>query len=294
MNADAPTPCSSCGNVLPREEMFGLEPLLQCPDCAQNIRQRTQVRTRVVITPRKPVVTAAFVGICTVLFLVIQKLRFDESYPTWLEALMQDLPIWKGEIWRHVSCTMIHFDWWHWIMNGMALWSLGRWFETAYGSLATFATIILTGVAGAALHWIFEVGPAIGISGAIFGLCGVFWAQRRVNPVAAAILTDRLRNWLLVLLGAGIILDMTGSLAISNWGHGGGLAAGLLLGWAGTLPRRKLLLPLSALLIVGVAIASIYVSLGTSKSYQNTLTKEFVPGAELRKSYLAGQLDKKP
>ena len=100
---DAPiATCTSCGTELPRSEMFGLEPDLQCPDCAQQIRVRTFVRFRPLGKEYKPVVTVASLLICVLLFLAFQQIKNSgaERFPAWYAALLQNGFIWSGELWR--------------------------------------------------------------------------------------------------------------------------------------------------------------------------------------------------
>lgn len=257
------TTCTSCGTELPRSEMFGLEPDLQCPDCAQQIRVRTFVRFRPLGKEHKPVVTVASLAICALLFLAFKQIQNSgaERLPAWYAALLQTGTIWSGELWRHVTCTFVHFDWWHILMNGFALWSLGRVVESAWGPWAMLGLILGTGAGASAVQWMV-VGGGIGISGALFGLCGFLWALRKVHPTAAMVMTDRMRNWILTLLVVGVILTEVNRIPIGNWAHGGGLVLGLAIGAAVAHKQRKLLVPVVALLIVALVIASQFIAFG--------------------------------
>ncbi|MDJ0974738.1 MAG: rhomboid family intramembrane serine protease [Planctomycetota bacterium] len=273
--------CTSCGAELPRSEMFGLEPDLQCPPCAQNIRVRTFVRFRPLSKEYKPVVTVASLAICALLFLAFKQIVNSgaERFPAWYAALLQNGFIWSGELWRHVTCAFLHFDWWHILMNGFALWSLGRVMEQAWGPWTMLGLIIGTGAGASAVQWMFA-GGGIGISGALFGLCGFLWAMRKVHPTAAMVMTDRLRNWILTLLVVGVILSEVNNIPIGNWAHGGGLVCGLAIGWAAAHPRRKLLVPGIALLIVGLVVASQYVAFG-KQAKRKAAYEQFIESARV-------------
>jgi len=269
--------------------MFGLEPELLCTRCASGVRHRTQIRYRPIARDRRPVVTLVCLWLSIALFVATDILWPQVRRgggPAWLAGLYQDSPIWAGEVWRHVSCIFLHGGWWHIGMNGMALWYLGRQVEAGWGSLALLGLVLFTGVVGSAATWIAS-GSSVGISGALFGLCGFLWALRHVHPVAAQVMTDQMIRWIVVMLVVGVILSATGKLAIANWAHGAGLASGYLAGLAVRDARRQLWLPLLGLLAVGLIVASMYVAFGSVPLTTNGgRTYVATPRAEWREIWL--------
>ncbi len=247
--------CTGCGTQLPRIDMFGVEPDLLCPRCADGVRRRMQVRVRTIRPDRKPVVTTLFLGIAIVLF-VMTDFVFRSNPPTWLRALYQDGHVWKGEIYRHVTSIFLHGGWAHILLNGLALWSLGRVVEAGWGHLAMAGVMLATGVTGAVAQWI-ATGPAVGLSGGILGLCGFMWAQRRHHPFAAAVMNERMIRWIIMIMVVGVLLSATNTLPIGNWAHGGGLVMGALIGLAAAHRRRVVLLIGCAVLVAALAVVSI-------------------------------------
>lgn len=258
--------CSGCRSTLPRSEMFGAEPDLLCPRCASGVRRRMHVRFRPLERERKPIVTVLCLGISILLFVctdLIWRAGGDAARPAWLQALYQDSHVWVGEVWRHLGCVFLHGGWLHLAMNGMALWFLGRHVEGAWGSWALAALIVFTGVSSSAVSWIMS-GSGVGISGALFGLCGFLWALRRVHPVAAAIMNERMIRWILMMLVLGVVLSASGRLAIGNWAHGAGLATGFLAGLAVRDRRRRLWVPLLGVLLLVLVLLSTQWAVGTT------------------------------
>jgi len=289
---DVHVSCSTCGAEARRSEMFGLEPDLLCARCASVVRHRTQIRYRPRPRERRPVVTFLCLGLSIALFLATDILWPQVRRgggPAWLAALYQDSPIWAGEVWRHLSCIFLHGGWWHIGMNGMALLYLGRRVEAGWGSFALLGLVLFTGVTGAAATWIAS-GSSVGISGALFGLCGFLWALRRVHPVAAEVMTEQMIRWVVIMLILGVILSATGRLAVANWAHGAGLASGYLAGLATADARRKLWFPLLGVLAAGLVVASVYLAFGSVPLTANGgRTYVPTPRAQWRKVWLAQQ-----
>ena len=141
----------------------------------------------------------------------------------------------RGEYWRLITSMFLHGGWLHWFANSWALYQLGTLYEVLFGSkrfaLIYFASGIAAGIASA----MYNHGPAVGASGAIFGILGAFifsiWRspQYRHQPWTKSLLSQ-LVFWIAVNLYIGYRLPF-----IDNVAHVGGLIAGLLLGF---LPHR--------------------------------------------------------
>lgn len=249
--------CTGCGTRLARIDMFGVEPDLLCPRCASGVRKRMQVRVRTIRPDRPPIVTALCLGIALVLFVMTDFVyKNPGSRPAWLQALYQDGHVWMGEVYRHLTCIFLHGGWWHILMNGMAIWFLGRIVEAGWGHLVMAGLMVATGMAASAAQWI-ATGSAVGLSGALFGLCGFLWAQRRHHPFAAAVMNERMIRWILTMLVLGILLSVTKTMPIGNWAHGAGLVSGGLIGLAAAHRRRIPLLVGCGVLIAALVVLSI-------------------------------------
>jgi membrane associated rhomboid family serine protease len=144
----------------------------------------------------------------------------------WLDKLA----VADGEYWRLWSVTLLHGDLIHLAFNMYALWLAGPIVERWYGPLR-FAVIYLACAAGGSAASFAFGGdvPAVGASGAIFGLFGVLVAAGRVHrPV------DRQGRALVGQLGLIILINLVFGFAsggrIDNAAHVGGLVTGIWLG----------------------------------------------------------------
>jgi rhomboid protease GluP len=160
----------------------------------------------------------------------------------------------QGESWRLVSSVFLHSGIAHLGFNMLSLYFLGSFTEEAFGRSRFFALYLLSGVSGG-LAYLYFGGfdqPAVGASGAIFGLLGgvLGYALRR----GTFSLRNPLIRQLLILLGLNLYLGFSIP-NISNTAHLGGLAGGFALGWlmAPTVYSRKKLRALSPVAIVAGA-----------------------------------------
>ena len=140
----------------------------------------------------------------------------------------------NGEYWRLWTVTLVHSTSdvipLHLIFNMYALWLAGPVVERWYGSWTFLAFYLICAAAGSVGSFVFGGdGPAVGASGAIFGLFGVLLAASRLHhPV------DRASRGLIGQLGLLVVINLVFGFAsggnIDNAAHLGGFAAGLWLG----------------------------------------------------------------
>lgn len=136
----------------------------------------------------------------------------------------------KGEWWRLLTSTFLHFDLSHLSSNMLILYFLGKWVEEALGS-GRFAGVYLgSGILGAALSMYScivtgDMYVSAGASGAIYGLMG---------SLAVLILLHRGRFKGLSIQRMGFMLALcvyqsVTSMGIDTMGHLGGLISGMVL-----------------------------------------------------------------
>ncbi len=140
-----------------------------------------------------------------------------------------------GELWRLITSMFLHAGWLHWLANSWALYQLGTLYEVLFGSkrftLIYFSTGIIAGLASS----LYNHGPAVGASGAVFGILGAFIFSIRRSPLYrhqpwTRSLIAQLVFWIVVNLAIGASIPH-----IDNYAHIGGLISGLLLGF---IPHR--------------------------------------------------------
>ncbi len=137
----------------------------------------------------------------------------------------------EGQIWRVVTANLLHGNLLHFGINAFALYFLGIYSERLFGEARTVVLTLGTALAGATASLIgTEALFAVGISTALFGLLGAYFALHlrfgtRLPPPYR-------QSW----LWWGFILGLNGVLSVAVpvidfWGHAGGFVAGVALGW---------------------------------------------------------------
>jgi rhomboid protease GluP len=150
---------------------------------------------------------------------------------TLFRALWLDKPaVAEGEYWRLWTVTLLHGDLIHLGFNMYALFLAGPIVERWYGPIRFLVFYLVCAAAGSTASFAFGGDvPAVGASGAIFGLFGLLVAAGRIHqPV------DRQSRAIVGQLGMIVVLNLILGFAwggrIDNAAHVGGLVAGLWLG----------------------------------------------------------------
>ncbi|MGB6833775.1 MAG: rhomboid family intramembrane serine protease [Candidatus Acidiferrum sp.] len=149
----------------------------------------------------------------------IQQIRLGMSIP--LPYLVA-----THEWWRLVTAQFLHGGLIHIGFNMMVLMQIGPAVEEVYGSARYLFLYIVTGAFGyvlsaAAGH--FSLGASAGLLGLV-GLMLALTTKRGGSQMRE--LRSRIITSLVILFALGF----TGFMAMDNWAHGGGLAAGFVLG----------------------------------------------------------------
>jgi len=141
----------------------------------------------------------------------------------------------RGEYFRLIAAMFLHGSWLHWFLNSWALYQLGTLYETLFGS-GRFALIyFVSGICASIASSLYQHGPAVGASGAIFGILGAFiFSIRRSPQYRHQPWTRSLVGQLIFWIAVNIVIGFSVKF-IDNAAHIAGLVTGLLLGF---LPHR--------------------------------------------------------
>ncbi len=190
----------------------------------------------------------------------------------------------NGELWRLFTVTLVHAPggetpWFslHLLLNMYALWIVGPIVESIWGRRLLLVFYFLTAIAASTASFLTSVGPAVGASGAIFGLVGVIFAGTRAHhPMLdrrARAIVPQLGLFILINLGFGFLAGGT----IDNAAHIGGLFSGMWLGFVvppgkvptlrsawqnprgGQAQRSPMLVAAGVVALVGVVLAGLAV-----------------------------------
>ncbi|MGP4109642.1 rhomboid family intramembrane serine protease [Streptomyces sp. 4N509B] len=254
--------CSRCERPICPSCMIAAPVGHQCPECvhgAATVRAVRAAQPRTIagatVTSDTALVTTVILGINAVVFLaaLIGGDRFVTDFDmigyAWDPLTGTWTGVAAGEWWRLLTSAFLHQEIWHIALNMLALWFLGRPLEGVLGRTRYVALYLISGLAGSTLEYVLAAQnqPALGASGAIFGLFGATAVlMRRLNqdmrPVA-------------VLLGINLVITFAWS-NISWEGHIGGLVAGTAIAYAmvHAPARRRTLVQVAACAVVLLVI----------------------------------------
>ncbi|KAI3942424.1 hypothetical protein MKW98_013076 [Papaver atlanticum] len=135
----------------------------------------------------------------------------------------------KGQFWRFATSSLLHANIAHLMINCYSLNSIGPTVESISGPGRFLSVYFTSAVTSSAMSYWFCPAPAVGASGAIFGLVGSFavFVLRHRSLVGN-------RKEMLQHVAQVIALNMVIGLlskGIDNWGHLGGLLGGAAMSW---------------------------------------------------------------
>jgi len=170
---------------------------------------------------------------------VVSLIALSDPNGTLFNLLLLDrVDVQHGELWRLFTVTLVHAPgsttpWFslHLLLNMYALWIVGPIVESIWGRRLLLLFYFLTAIAASTASFLTSEGPAVGASGAIFGLVGVIFAGTRAHHP----MLDRRARSIVPQLGFFIVINLAfGFLAggtIDNAAHIGGLISGMWLGF---------------------------------------------------------------
>jgi rhomboid protease GluP len=137
--------------------------------------------------------------------------------------------------WTLVSANYLHGGILHIFFNMVAFRQLGLLVSREYGAYRMFIIYTVGGVIGFFISYLAAVPWTIGASASVCSLAGalLYYAKSRGGVYGRA-LYKQIGIWVIILFLFGIMVPM-----INNWGHGGGIAAGIGLGFLLGYQERK-------------------------------------------------------
>jgi rhomboid protease GluP len=137
--------------------------------------------------------------------------------------------------WSLISANYLHGSILHIFFNMIALKQLGPLVLHEYGNYRMFIIYTLSGVFGFFVSYLAGVTFTIGASAAVCGLIGaaLYFGKSRGGTYGQAIFRQ-IGSWAVGIFMFGFFLP-----AINNWAHGGGMLAGVALGFLLGYQERK-------------------------------------------------------
>jgi len=137
----------------------------------------------------------------------------------------------RGEYYRFLTSMFLHGGLLHIAFNAWALYALGPETERIYKTARFLAIYFIAGLAGGVASYAFSAYPAVGASGAIFGLIGAlavfYYTSRELLGNAAR---QQLGSLITVIM-INLFIGFSSGGLIDNFAHLGGLAGGAIAGW---------------------------------------------------------------
>jgi len=131
-----------------------------------------------------------------------------------------------GRYWTILSANYLHGGILHILFNLMALRQIAPWVIQEYGTSRMFVIYTLGGMCGYVVSYLAGVPFTIGASAAICGLIGalLYFGRSRGGVYGSAVYRE-VGGWVIGLFIFGLLMP-----GINNWGHGGGIVGGMVVG----------------------------------------------------------------
>jgi rhomboid protease GluP len=137
--------------------------------------------------------------------------------------------------WSLLSANYLHGGILHIFFNMVAFRQIAGLILQAYGTHRMFILYTVGGVAGFLVSYLAHTSFTIGSSAAVCSLIGaaLYYGKRRGGAFGNMIYRQ-IGGWALAIFVFGFLVP-----GIDNWGHGGGIAAGIVMGFVLGYQERK-------------------------------------------------------
>ena len=160
--------------------------------------------------------------------------------------------------WSLIAANYLHGGLMHILFNMIALWEIGPLAVSEYGSYRTFAIYTIGGVGGFFLSFLAGVSLTIGASAAICALLGaILYYGKSRGGTYGRLVFRQVGGWAIAIFVFGLLIP-----GINNWGHGGGIAAGALIGYLLGYTERRAENIRHKILAVSCAVLTVLVLIG--------------------------------
>jgi rhomboid protease GluP len=194
----------------PSQDGFYREPPVQPPPPQQ---------VRIKLPDNKPYVVYIIMGITILVYLLQMGANWIVGYDlVAIYGMKINEYIYQGEYWRLITPVFLHGSLTHIGFNMYALYALGPQMERFYGSWQFLLLYLVSGFGGVVASFALTEAPSVGASTAIFGLLGAYGIFSYMNQKVQ-------------IAAINLLIGMTPG--IDNWGHMGGLVAGVIIAWFG-------------------------------------------------------------
>ena len=173
-------------------------------------------------------------------------------------------------LWTLISASFLHGGILHIFFNMAALRQLAAVVSREYGVSRMFVIYTMSGVIGFLISYYAGVAFTIGASASVCGLVGalLYYGKSR-GGIYGRNLYRQISIWVIFLFVFGLVVP-----GINNWGHGGGILAGIIFGYLLGYQEKKSENIFHKLLAGGCAVTTLAVlvwAIGSSIFYMLTV-----------------------
>ena len=130
-------------------------------------------------------------------------------------------------LWTLVSASFLHGGILHIFFNMAALRQLASLVNREFGVYRMFVIYTVSGISGFLISYLAGIAFTIGASASVCGLVGaILYYGKSRGGIYGRNLYRQISIWVIFLFVFGLIVP-----GINNWGHGGGILAGIILGY---------------------------------------------------------------
>ena len=195
--------------------------------------------------PRYPVTSAVAAGAITVTLMWWSGQDITASF--------MDDHVWaRGEVWRALTATFPHVNFFHLAFNLYWLWTFGTLVERIYGHLRCLAIYVLLAT-GSMLADFAILDGGVGLSGLGYGLWGLLMILERRDSRFADAVDAQTNQMFVAWFFICIVTTITHVMPVANIAHGAGAVLGMLLALAiggGRTEKGKARFGLAALMVL--------------------------------------------
>jgi rhomboid protease GluP len=223
----------------------------------EDIVHRREEERKIVYRAKTPVLTYALIAVNIIVFglLKLYSMQSGKSYDELLSIFGSKINsyIINGEYWRFITPVFLHANEVHLFINCYSLYAVGVTVEKVFGHTRFFFIYFFAGLLGNVFSFMFSLNPAVGASGAIFGLLGALLYFGLERP---ALFRAYFGYGVIVTIVINLFYGFSKS-GIDNYAHMGGLLGGFLAtGAVNASAVRKWYLNRLLYILLALAIAS--------------------------------------
>jgi rhomboid protease GluP len=173
-------------------------------------------------------------------------------------------------LWTLVSASFLHGGLLHIFFNMAALRQLASAVNREFGAYRMFVIYTVSGIIGFLISYLAGISLTIGASASVCGLIGalLYYGKSR-GGIYGRRLYRQIFTWVIFLAAFGLMVP-----GINNWGHGGGILAGIVVGFLlGYQEKKKenIIHKLFAAVCAIVTLAVLMWAVGTSVYFRLTI-----------------------